>query len=166
MLAEIWTLYDYSTWANGRILDTADRLGLKQFIAANGGSGSIREILAHTAWAQWTWLGRWQGAAPRSPWDAAEFPSVASLRARWTGVEEETRDFLAGLEPGDLEGVFSYVNSRGVTWRYPLWQAMLHQANHATQHRSEAALLLTQLGSSPGDIDFLIYVDEQAGSGE
>ena len=68
MLAEIRTLYDYSTWANGRILDTADRLGLKQFIAANGGSGSIREILAHTAWAQWTWLGRWQGAAPRPHW--------------------------------------------------------------------------------------------------
>ncbi len=166
MLAEIRALYDYSAWANGRILDTADRLGLKQFIGANGGSGSIREILAHTAWAQWTWLGRWQGAAPRPRWDAAEFPSVASLRARWNGVEEETHDFLAGLEEGDLARVFSYVNSRGETWRYPLWQALLHQANHATQHRSEAALLLTQCGSSPGDLDFLIYVDEQGTSRE
>ena len=161
MLAEMRALYTYSSWATRRILDTADRLGLKQFIASNGGAGSIREILAHTASAQWTWLGRWQGAAPRPHWDAAEFPSVASLRARWIGVEEETHDFLAGLEEGDLARDISYVNFKGESWRYPLWQAMLHQANHATQHRSEAALLLTQCGSSPGDLDFLRYFDEQ-----
>ena len=30
------------------------------------------------------------------------------------------------------------------------WQQLLHQVNHATQHRSEAALLLTRLGFSQG----------------
>lgn len=43
---------------------------------------------------------------------------------------------------------------------YPLWQALLHQVNHATQHRSEAALLLTAAGHSPGNLDFLVYFDE------
>ena len=36
---------------------------------------------------------------------------------------------------------------------------MVHQVNHATQHRSETALLLTQAGHSPGDLDFLRYFD-------
>jgi hypothetical protein len=33
------------------------------------------------------------------------------------------------------------------------------QANHATQHRSEAALLMTESGHSPGNLDYLIFHD-------
>jgi uncharacterized damage-inducible protein DinB len=57
--------------------------------------------------------------------------------------------------------VVSYVNFQGETWAYPLWQQMLHQANHATQHHSELAMLLTQLGHSPGWLDFLLFLDER-----
>ncbi|HLL50859.1 MAG TPA: DinB family protein, partial [Thermomicrobiales bacterium] len=57
--------------------------------------------------------------------------------------------------------VVAYVNFQGETWTYPLWQQLLHQVNHATQHRSEAALLLTRLGQSPGMLDFLYFFDQQ-----
>lgn len=36
-----------------------------------------------------------------------------------------------------------------------LWEVMLHVANHATQHRSEVALMLTTFRHSPGDLDIL-----------
>jgi len=39
-----------------------------------------------------------------------------------------------------------------------LWGMMTHVVNHATQHRSEAAMALTAMGRSPGDLDFLDYV--------
>jgi uncharacterized damage-inducible protein DinB len=39
-----------------------------------------------------------------------------------------------------------------------------HLANHGTQHRSEAALLLTQAGRSPGELD-LINVAEDVAAG-
>ena len=35
-----------------------------------------------------------------------------------------------------------------------------HLVNHGTQHRSEAALLLTQAGRSPGEIDLIFYLEE------
>ena len=36
----------------------------------------------------------------------------------------------------------------------PLWQQLAHLANHSTQHRSEVAEMLTQMGRSPGDLGY------------
>jgi uncharacterized damage-inducible protein DinB len=88
---------------------------------------------------------------------------VAALRTRWDEVEAATSQYVATLREPDLARVVSYVNFQGETWAYPLWQQLLHQVNHATQHRSEAALLLTRLGYSPGWLDLLVYVDQQDG---
>ena len=160
MLDQIRALYAYNAWANTRILDTAALLDRDAFPVEHAGAGSPRDILAHTAGAQWLWLQRWQGASPQERWDPEDFADLAPLRARWEEIEAETARYLATLEAHDLDRVISYVNSAGETWRYPLWQQMVHQVNHATQHRSEAALLLTAAGHSPGNLDFLIYFDE------
>ena len=49
--------------------------------------------------------------------------------------------------------------------QYPVWYYLVHLVTHSQQHRSEAAQLLTQLGQSPGDLDFLEYADWARGSG-
>jgi uncharacterized damage-inducible protein DinB len=167
MLGAIRTLYAYSAWANRRILDTAERLPLKQFIATDDDPASIRDILVHTASAQANWIERCRGNSPRGRLNAASFPYVSTLRSRWAEIEDKTTQYLAGIDEADLARIITYVNDKGETWSYPLWQALLHQANHATQHRSEAAQLLTRYGHSPGDLDFLVYVDMFApGSGD
>lgn len=159
MLDAIRDLYAYNVWANRRILDTAEQMTLQRFLAHHNGAGSIREILTHTAWAHWIWLERCHGRSPRDTWEANAFPYVASLRARWNEVEADTERFLEHLRADELDRMVTYVNVQGETWSYPLWQALLHQVNHATQHRSEAALLMTENGHSPGNLDYLIYHD-------
>jgi uncharacterized damage-inducible protein DinB len=154
----IRTLYRYNTWANARILDTAERLGGARF-------GSVRDTLVHTMSAHWLWLERWNGRSPRTVIEASAFPDVAAIRARWASIERDTQAFVAGLTEAHLAVVVEYHNTRGERWAYPLWQQMIHQVNHATQHRSEAAMILTQLGHSPGDLDFLVYVDGQDAAG-
>ena len=161
MVERIRTLYAYSAWANARILDTAEQLTPEQFTTSGDGFDSIRDTLVHTASAQWLWLERWRGTSPRELWDPAGFADVAALRIRWEEVEAETSEYVATLREPDLARVVSYVNFQDKRWAYPLWQQLLHQVNHATQHRSEAALLLTRLGYSPGWLDLLVYVDEQ-----
>ena len=164
MLEAIRDLYVYSTWANARILDTTEQLTPQQFTADADGGGSIRDTLVHTASAHWLWLERWRESSSPEFWDPADFPDVAMLRSRWEEAEQATSAYMATFREPDLARVVSYVNFQGETWAYPLWQQLLHQVNHATQHRSEAALLLTRLGYSPGWLDYLVYVDEHGES--
>ena len=69
--------------------------------------------------------------------------------------------FVNQLTFYDLDRYVSYVNSLDETWEYQIWQMLLHQANHATQHRSELAMLLSAYGYSPGWLDFMIFIDRE-----
>jgi uncharacterized damage-inducible protein DinB len=159
----IRTLYAYGAWANARVLDAALALSPNQLVIADsGGYGSVRDTLVHMAAAEWLYLERWRGRSPAALWDPAAFPDVAALRSRWGAVQMESRAFVDGITERDLERTVTYVNFQGETWAYPLWQQLLHQVNHATQHRSEVAAQLTRFRHSPGWLDFLVYLDEQA----
>jgi uncharacterized damage-inducible protein DinB len=156
----IRTLYAYNTWANERILSTSAQLTPERFLADGGASfGSVRDTLVHTMGAQWIWLSRWQGVSPRAVFSAHDFPDLAAIRARWAEIEHDTHLFVGALAGDSLARVIAYTNTKGKPFAYPLWQLMFHQVNHATQHRSEMAALLTQSGHSPGDLDFVRYLD-------
>lgn len=158
----IQTFYHYSEWANQRILDTAAKATAEQFLAEVGVSySSLRDTLVHVMSSQWMWLNRWTGTSPRSRLEPAEYPDLASVRARWGEIEANTQLFLSELTPAQLGGVVNYLTIEGEPRAYPLWQLMLQQVNHATQHRSEAAVMLTQFGHSPGDLDFVVYLRQQ-----
>jgi uncharacterized damage-inducible protein DinB len=158
------TLYGYNTWANERILDTAMHLTGEQFIAEGSASySSVRDTLVHTMWAQWNWLRRWRGEPSAPRFEPAEYPDLSAVRRHWAEIDGETHAFVAGVDDHALDAICRYANSRNESMGYPLWQQMLHQVNHGTQHRSEVAVILTGYGHSPGWMDFIVYVDTLKG---
>ena len=154
------TMCRYSAWANAQILDAAERLSPEQRRADGGASfSSVHDTLVHIMCAQWLYLERWNGRSPSTMPAPDDFADLAAIRARWVEIERDMQRFVAGLSDGDLGRVVAYLNTEGERWAYPLWQQVLHQVNHATQHRSEAAMVLTRFGQSPGWLDFLYYLD-------
>ncbi len=159
----IRSLYQYNVWANRRVRMATSELTLDQFLAPGGSSySSVRDTLVHTMSAQWIWLARWKGTSPRAMFEATDFPNIQSIETRWNALEAETQQFIDQLNLSQLTEVVSYVNTRSEPWAYPLWQQLIQQVNHATQHRSEVAGILTHFGHSPGDLDYLVYQDELA----
>ena len=113
----IRNLYDYNAWANARILDTAAMLTPAQILAPGGASfDSVRDTLVHTMGAQWLHLERWQGRSRREVPEAAAFPDLAAIRARWDEVERDTRAFVTALDDGRLAATVEYTNMQGERW--------------------------------------------------
>ena len=71
------------------------------------------------------------------------------------------RDYLTSLGDEDLANFVRYTTDSGQKRERVLWHCLLHVVNHGTQHRSEAAAILTSYGHSPGDLDFTLFLSQQ-----
>ena len=157
---DILVLYQYNQWANAKILNAADNVTMEQFLApAAFPHGGLRGTLVHALSAEWIWRTRWEGTSPTHLLKAEEFPDFQSLRERWAEEEMRLMSFVNAISHERLNSTFDYKNTSGKPFTRVLWQAMAHVVNHGTQHRAEAAGILTDLGNSPGDIDLIIFVD-------
>jgi uncharacterized damage-inducible protein DinB len=153
-------LYDYNRWANARVLDAASRLTTEQYTRDLSSSfRSVRDTLTHIMAAEWIWLRRWKGTSPKALFDPAEFPNLVALRAKWAEIEQEQMEFVNNITDESLATMISYVNFKGETWQYPLWQMMQHLVNHSTYHRGQVTTMLRQLGTEPAATDFLLFFD-------
>jgi uncharacterized damage-inducible protein DinB len=158
---DIQLLYKYNSWANELILRTAARISTEQFIASAAYSHrDLRATLAHTLFAEWIWRTRWEGSSPTKRINAEDFPDLASLVDRWLEEEAKLMSFVDSLTDEKLNSSFQYTTTEGTPRENILWQAMAHVVNHGTQHRSEAAAMLTELGQSPGNIDMIVFLRE------
>lgn len=160
-ITAIHSLFDYNYWVNERVLETAACLPSEQFTApAPVSHGSLRGTLVHALSAEWAWRQRCQGNSPKGLPSQDEFPDLDSLARRSREEEEAMRSYLAALTDEDLTSTIRYSRTEGTWFETPLWQILLHVINHGTQSRSEAAVLLTQFGHSPGDLDYMIFLRE------
>jgi uncharacterized damage-inducible protein DinB len=158
---DLFLFYRYNQWANAKILNAAANVTSEQYLApAAFPHGGLRSTLVHALFAEWIWRNRWEGNSPSYRLKPEDFPTMQSLRARWLAEEKQLMDFTEGVTEERLNQPFSYNNTSGKPFTRILWQAMVHLVNHGTQHRTEAAAMLTDFGCSPGDIDLIYFLDE------
>jgi uncharacterized damage-inducible protein DinB len=155
---DLEALFDYGYWANGKFFEVLSQLTDEQFIQPVAGSyGSVRNTLVHMLSAEWGWLDRCGGIARGPALSAPDYPTLASVRARWRQVEGHVRQFLASLRDEDLERTIEFSIGNGPKRVMRLGELMHHAAIHGVHHRGQVALLLRSLGSTPGNVDILLY---------
>lgn len=167
-IRDMLTLYDYHCWATHQMLATSLHVSPEQWVGATDhGFGSLRGTLVHLVDAECAWRMLLQHQTPAffRVLQEAAFPTVDVLIQRWNLEEQAMRDYLASLSDEDLGDDVRYTTPEGEQRERLRWHCLLHVVNHGTQHRSEAAVLLTRYGYSPGEIDFTQFLNGQQGAG-
>lgn len=157
----ILDLIGYNYWAWDIVLDAASQVPSAQFIAhvnPDPGRGSLRGILVHALDTEIGWRQIVQKLEMAPDLVDEDYPDAVALRTPWAAERERWFSFCQGLDHQALNAPYTYQASSGATRTRLVWQTIFHVVNHSTQHRSEAAYLLTGYGRSPGDIDFNFYL--------
>ena len=152
--ADVRFLFAYDRWATERVLVQID--GVEPALwGATGvvGDRGLGAILVHMLGAHQRWRLAFEGSAESPEPEDEPLPAPTDLAERWRVELDVTDAFLRELTPGFLAHV-----EDGVTAAVMLQ----HLANHGTQHRSEAALLLTQADRSPGQLDLIFFAEDVA----
>ena len=158
---DVLILFQYNAWSTAKILEAASSITEEQFLApAPFPHGSLRGTLVHAAFGEWVWRKRWEGSPQNPVWKAEDFPTFESLRSRWADEQRWLMKFVSDVTDEMLYRSFNYVSTEGFPHERVLWESMAHLVNHGTQHKTEAAAILTSLGRSPGDIDFIVFLNE------
>ncbi|MBA2263952.1 MAG: DinB family protein [Chloroflexi bacterium] len=157
--SEATTLFDYLYWARDVVMAATADLTTAEFRSTDTVSNrDLRATLVHELDVQWSWRERLKGAdweewGPDAELKAEDYPTLESVVEHWRRDEADMRAWLASLTDADLDA--SPVRNED---RQPLWHYVMHLVSHGIQQFSEAAVLLTRAGHSPGDIGFLEFV--------
>jgi uncharacterized damage-inducible protein DinB len=153
-LGDIRYLFEYDRWATRRVLATLDGIGEAAWSAPNAISDrGLGWILVHQLGAHGRWRIGLSGGSDTFRPEREPLPTIAELRSRWEAEWQALDAWLDTLDDAALGQLEDGVSR---------WQCLAHVVNHGTQHRSEAAALMTAEGASPGDLDMIDFADERA----
>ena len=154
---EVRFLFAYDRWATRRVLDALGGLdpGVWERTGVVGERG-LGAILVHHLGASQRWRHAFQQTGESPEPEDEPLLTIDELRERWDAEWAAVDEWLHSV----TDGFVGYVHE-GV----PVWQMLVHVVNHGTQHRAEAAALLTAEGRSPGELDLINYAEDQVAAG-
>ena len=86
------------------------------------------------------------------------YPTIKECYDDWFDIELRMRDFLANMPESQLTQTFKYSRSNGEEVEDRYADIFTQLTLHGMQHRAELAVILTNLGHSPGDLDYVYYL--------
>jgi uncharacterized damage-inducible protein DinB len=152
-------LYDYHFSENRKLWDSYIMgLSQEQFTHhINYSMGSVRNHIVHLMNVDEIWFSDLRGVGGVEQPKLTDLEDRDLIRQRWDRVEQEMREYLAGLRDDML---FTKPFPEGEDEDLILWQVLLHVVNHGTDHRAQLLRILHDLGAKTPPQDFVFYVYE------
>ncbi|MEW6286632.1 MAG: DinB family protein [Chloroflexota bacterium] len=127
--------YDYHFTENRKLWNYVTQLSYKQFTRpVNYSHGSVRDQVVHLMDVDEVWFSELRGAKPSEPLPSPDGDDRNTIRARWDGVEQMMRKYLAELRD---EMLFAKpIKEPEEDQNLIIWQVLLHVVNHGTDHRA------------------------------
>lgn len=164
MIEMIKSLYDYTSWANGRMLDKLAGLSPAQYTAPGcSGHDSIRETLAHMLSTHMGYFCFFDGSKTIEQSIALRIlgehiATVDAAAQKWHELDSQTHRFLETLTDDKLKSPMTFNIPKGPAGSMLLWQMMLQVSNHSTHHRAQIVAAIRRAGIEPGGYDYLHYL--------
>jgi uncharacterized damage-inducible protein DinB len=158
--AEMTLLFDHVYWMRDKVLDAAENVPEALIEQAPATIRDLRATLVHELDVEWSWRERLRGIpfetwGPDGELKPADYPTLGSIGHHWQRDEEVMRSWLATLTDETLNAPWEIEKPGG----RPLWQHLMHLYTHAIQQFSDAAVILSKADSSPGELDFLEFLE-------
>jgi uncharacterized damage-inducible protein DinB len=152
--------YKHNLWANLGLLDACAQLTDEQLhTSAPGTYGPICDTLVHLFRAEDSYLARLTGRQPEDLLRVGDFLGIESLREHAHRSGEGLIAVAGTVVPTDIvRGTY-----RGEPYELPVMVLLMQSIHHATDHRSQIATILSQLGIEPPDLSVWAYDEEMRG---
>ena len=154
----ITNLYSHNVWANLKLLDCCAALTTEQLGSrVNGVYGSIRDTLEHIVLAEQNYFSRISTGQrlPRS--DDAPPLTLAEMRESMLKTGAGFIEWAPQIYADDTVRL----DWDGAPRDVPKTVVLTQVINHATEHRAQIMVMLTQLGIEPPELDSWTYFAER-----
>lgn len=151
------TLFSHNLWANLRLLERCAELSDEQMEATlSGAFGSIRDTLHHIVFAEQGYFSRVSTGQPRRPSANDQHLTIAEMMESVRKTGSGLIEWAPKINPEETVNVDWEGTPRDVPKTIYLTQVI----NHATEHRAQIMVILTQLGIQPLDLDAWSYFNQ------
>ncbi len=146
-------LFRHNRWANRLMVERCQGLSEEQLDrSVEGTYGTLRDTLTHLIRAEAGYTFRLTGQ-PRVFGREDQFPGVGRVAELLDMTGAALEAIADGLDTDRVVEITTAEHTESV----PAFVILLQAINHATEHRSHIATILTQLGIEPPDLDLWSY---------
>ena len=148
--------FQHNSMMNRRLMEACRQLSPERLSAtATGTYGSIGATLVHIANSQEGYAARLLDTERPQRLPEEPFPGFEALGERFAHGDVQLQE-AATQAAQDREVQVTGDDPPG-TWLMPVSLFLLQAVNHGTEHRSQVATILTQLGVEPPEMDGWMY---------
>ena len=152
------TIFTHNLWANIKLIDACADLDIEELnTPVIGTYGAIYDTFLHIARAEQSYFSRIRTGLLYQPPESAEVMTMAEIKESLHETGKSLIKWAQKIQADDKV----LIDWDGTPCDVPKVILLNQVINHATEHRSQIMVIMTQLGVKPPSLDSWTFFEEQ-----